>query len=190
MKIVIGLVGEKGSGKETLARFLKQAAAGKTVGHKRFSDVLTETLRLWDIRATRKNLQKLAVVMDNAFGEGALTHAVYALIAREEADIVVLDGIRWKTDLAMLRRFTRNILVYVTADIETRYERVKERKEKEGEECATLEEFLEEEQAPNELLIPQIGREADVRIINNSRVDDFKKQIEGFHLEYVKTACE
>lgn len=187
MKIVIGLVGEKGSGKETFAKFLTQAASGKTVSHRRFSDVLGETLKLWGIRTTRKNLQKLAVVMDNAFGEGTLTNAVYALIGRDNADIVILDGIRWKTDLAMLRRFSRNILVYVTADTETRYARVKERKEKEGEECATLEQFLEEERAPNELLIPQIGKEAGVRITNNVTVDDFKKCIEDFYRKYVKT---
>jgi dephospho-CoA kinase len=50
--IVLGLVGEKGSGKQTFSDFLKKAAKGKKIAHMRFSDILRETLELWSLELT------------------------------------------------------------------------------------------------------------------------------------------
>src|SRR5688572_17025142 len=105
MKIVIGLVGEKGSGKETFGNFLMEAAKGKKVKRIRFSDLLNFTLKLWDLPQTRENLQNLAVLMDTNFGTGTLTGAVSKQIQDLEADIVILDGVRWETDEYLVRGF-------------------------------------------------------------------------------------
>ena len=56
MTIVIGLVGEPLAGKGTCAYCIEklEKARGITTGRVRFSDLLRETLTLWDLPATRK----------------------------------------------------------------------------------------------------------------------------------------
>lgn len=177
---VIGLVGEKGSGKETFCIFLEEFAKEKKFLHIRFSDILKQTLMLWDLSFTRHNLQILAQVMDKGFGKGALSHAISEQIKGSEADIIILDGVRWNTDLDLLKSFPKSILIYITADLEKRYKRLLLRGEKSEEKISTLTQFRIEEMAQNELLIPKIGKEAIYKIENNGTLEEFKRDVLKF----------
>lgn len=175
---IIGLVGEKGSGKDTFAKYLQEISEKKIV-HIRFSDLLKQTLKLWDLALTRANLQKLAQVLED-FGSGTVAHGLEKQIQDTNADIIILDGIRWKPDVELLKKFPEHKLVYITADSKSRFERLKTRGEKDGEAEMSYKQFMEEEKAPNELLIPEIGAEADLKIENNSSIEDFDKDIRKF----------
>lgn len=187
-KIFIGLVGEKRGGKETFTKLFREILPDKNIASVRFSDVLYETLNLWSIPATRENLQKLAVIMktNNGFGEGALTKAIYERILRLDADIVIVDGVRWRTDVELIRKFPKNLLVYITADAKLRYKRQLKSSEKANEEHATFAQFMKEEQAENEILIPEIGKSADYKIENNSTLKDLKLKV----IEFTKSLNE
>ncbi len=177
---VLGLVGEKGSGKETFSKFFEAAFPEKHVYHIRFSDILKQTLMLWDIPITRENLQLLARIMDQGFGEGTLTHAISSEIVGSEADIIILDGIRWQTDMDLLNSFPNHSLIYITADLEKRYNRLLLRGEKSEEHQSSMEQFVKEEEAENEILIPKFGKNADVKLENNGTLEDFKEKVEKF----------
>lgn len=178
--MVIGLVGEKGGGKGAFTELLKQLLPNLKFAYVRFSDVLTDTLKVWDINPTRENYQKLSVAMRNAFGEGSLTRATHRRVSDVDADIVILDGIRWQADAALLRSLPNNVLVYITADAQIRYERSKTRKEKIGEDQTTFEQFMAEEKAETEKLIPEIGKTANVIIQNNGSKLEFLRKIKIF----------
>ncbi len=180
MKIIIGLVGEKGCGKGTFKDLLVEFVHDKKIAHVRFSDVLTETLKLWGIPVSRENLQKLSPTMVQAYGEGILTRAVRKRVEDIDADIVILDGVRWLSDAEMLRQLPNNLLVYITADAKTRYERTKGRKEKAGEENATWEKFLLEEQAETEKAIPLIGAFANHMIFNTGPLEELREEVKKF----------
>lgn len=176
--LLIGLVGEKGSGKDTFSKYL-QAISTKKITHIRFSDLLKQTLKLWDLPPTRANLQKLAQVLED-FGAGTVAHGIEKQIRETETEIVILDGIRWKPDVELLKKFPDHKLVYITAPSKLRFERLKNRGEKDGESDMTYEQFLEEEKAPNEVLIAEIGSEADAKIENDETIEDFEQQIKEF----------
>jgi uridine kinase len=178
--IVIGLVGEKGSGKGTFAAHISEIQPEKRIISLRFSDLLRETLDLWHIPSTRMNLQKIVVIMEETFGTGLLSNAIYERISKLDADIVIVDGVRWKTDVSLIRRFKNNFLVYVTASPQIRYRRTVARAEKDGESDASFEQFEREEQAKNELLIPKIGADADYTIKNEGTVEEFRVAIKSF----------
>lgn len=180
MALVVGLVGEKGSGKETFGNFLMEAAKGKKVVRIRFSDILNETLMLWTIPLTRENLQHLAVVMDTGFGTGTLTDSISHKIRHMDADIIILDGIRWETDYMLVKYFPKSLLVYITAAPKLRFQRLKIRKEKKDE-AQTFAQFMKEEKAKNELLIPKIGLKADFKIENNGSFESLKQQAKKFY---------
>lgn len=183
-KLIIGLVGEKGSGKETFGNYLLDKKS-LSIERIRFSDLLKETLSLWDIPHTRENLQKIVVVMDNAFGKGTLSNAVLKRVYKLNANIIIIDGVRWLTDEEFIRKFPKNLMVYITANVKTRFERTKKRLEKVGE-GKSYAQFLREEKAKNELLIGKIGGRADVKIENNESLKEFKEKVEDFYTKFIQ----
>lgn len=176
--LVVGLVGEKGSGKGTFAELLATSApAGSRVVRVRFSDILRETLDCWHLPPSRANLQNLSKVMDAEFGNGTLAHAMGHRIANTQADLVVLDGVRWEADRLLIRSFPQNLLIYVTASPRVRYERLRARGEKAGESTTTFEQFLEEEGAVAERAIPEIAATANIRIVNEGLFDELRRHV-------------
>lgn len=171
MKAIVGLVGMPLAGKETVSAKLARYAheAGATAHHVRFRDILAETLELWHIPCNRENLQKLAQIMvePDAFGPRALTAAVKTRLMKDSADLIIVDGVRWPTDEAMLRDMPdgKGILLYVDADADTRFSRAK-RRQREGEEELTRNAFDVQDAAPNESSVDAIGSRADWRIPN------------------------
>lgn len=181
MSLVIGLVGEKAGGKGQFATLLAEIAKGTIVQSLRFSDIVRETLDTWHLPHTRANQQKLVVAMNETYGIDTLARATLKRVAETKADIVVVDGVRWDSDVAMIRRFPENALVYVTAHHEIRHARAVSRGEKVGETELSLGQFLEEERAPNEVGIPRIGAFADFTIVNEGTLDDYRAEALRFY---------
>ncbi|MBI2639419.1 MAG: hypothetical protein HYW90_00805 [Candidatus Sungbacteria bacterium] len=176
-KIYIGLIGEKGSGKDTVTEFLKKLLPGKKVRHVTFSDVLSETLDLWFIPRTRANYQKLVPMMVDTFGDATLATITRRRAETLEADVICIPGMRWPADLRMVRSLngnnSRSFVVYVTAPAKTRYLRLKKRRQKVGEDKTTFRKFMQEEKARTEMDIPKMGKKADLTIVNDGTMKDF-----------------
>ncbi len=187
MTKVIGLVGEKGSGKQTFVNFLKEILRLPSVAQDysketqirqvRFSDILAQTLMIWDIPNTRANLQKLSLIMEEGFGQASLANAAKFSIEGDHAEVLIFDGIRRQTELDLVKNMPNSILIYITADQKLRYERLKLRSEKVGEVGLTFEQFLEEEKSKAEINIPTLGKKADKRLENNGSLEEFKNKI-------------
>lgn len=194
---IFGLVGEKGAGKQTFVNFITQIASSSStdaqgsrndkgevlkVRQIRFSDILAQTLIMWDIPLTRANLQKLAVQMSETFGQTALAKAAIFSIEGDSADIIIFDGVRREAEARLVRSFKDSVLIYITASQKLRYQRLKARSEKVGEAGLTFEQFLEEEKSKAEKEIPKISKKADIRIENNGSLEEFKAQIKSLNL--------
>ena len=154
----------------------------------KFSDVLYDTCRLWYKEPTRENLQLIPQCMEFGFGKGALSDIVRARIGACTSDIVIADGVRWKTDEDLLRSFPSNLLVYVTASPKTRFRRLRGRNEKKGEGELTWTQFMRESSAPNEVLIPEIGSRADFVIYNEEDGSDVLTRSVTTFIEQFRTA--
>lgn len=174
---VIGLVGEKGSGKQTFVNFLKELFPEKNIRQVRFSDILAQTLIIWDIPNTRPNLQKLASIINDGFGAKALANAAKFSMEGDLADIIIFDGVRSKEEEKLVKSFKNSILLYVTAPSKLRFERLKNRSEKVGEVGLSFGQFEIEEKSKREIEVPKIGKKADEKIENNSSLDDFSNKI-------------
>jgi dephospho-CoA kinase len=188
MKIVIGIVGQPSSGKGTVSTIIDQCAvkAGISFSHYRSRDILKDTLDLWNIESERANLQILARVMTakDAFQEGALSRALLPHLTQATTDIVISDGMRWQSDEEMLRAIPNSLILYVTADVKVRYERLKKRAGV-GEKDKTWEEFLAEEKASTEVYIPTFGSHADYKVTNDGTLEELVAQIEEFFQKLV-----
>lgn len=177
MQIVIGLIGEIRSGKETFVKLLREAVGDKTeVRTISTSQFLREKLRP-NQPPTRANLQQIAIDLVAEHGQGYLSKSLKGRIEQFDDGITVFDCIRWQTEFDMIRSFPNHKTVYITADPKIRYQRVLKANGKTGESSTTYEQFLKESQAKTEVVIAQLGEKADFKIINNQGLAEFKDQI-------------
>jgi dephospho-CoA kinase len=176
-KIIIGLIGEKGSGKGTVSDHLIEKYGAIHYGT---SKILRRTLEDIHVRVTRENLTKLALVLKEGYGPSVIIDSLIQDMEKNGSDIIIADGIRMHGDVEPFKKkYGRNFyLVYVTADLKIRYERTKERHEKDGEDKATFKQFLEEEGKLTGVSIHEIGKQANFKLNNNGTAQELKKQVD------------
>ncbi len=180
MRIVLGVTGESGGGKETFAKLLETTVAPHSVKLIRSSDILKETLVKWGLDTSRENYSKVSIAMRSTFGEDVLPNAIRDVVMESPEEIIILDGLRWPADVEMLRSIPGNKLVYITASPEVRFERTRQRQEKVGESETDFQKFLKESQTPADKAVPELGKQADVKIENNGTLEEFQAKVREF----------
>ncbi|MCX6723733.1 MAG: AAA family ATPase [Candidatus Staskawiczbacteria bacterium] len=173
MKKIIGLTGEIGSGKDTFCGYVKENY--KNVFVLRFSDALTDVLKIFFDSVKREDQQWLSPLLKQRFGEDILVRALTKKANSIGDGIIILNGVRAGAEAKAIRDAGGKI-VYVTADQKTRWERVKTRGEK-ADDDVPFEKFLELEKAETEIQISKIGKQADYKLENNGSKEDFYKEI-------------
>lgn len=176
-KIVIGLIGEKGSGKGAVSDYLVEKYGAKHYGT---SKILRRTIEDLSLPVTRENLVKLAIVLKEGYWPSVIIDSLIKDIEANGSNLIIADGIRMHGDVAPFRKkYGKNFhLIYVTADLKIRYERTKKRKEKAGEDKTTLEQFLAEEGKLTEVSIHEVGSTADFIVNNNKGVKELYEQVD------------
>ncbi len=165
-KIIIGLIGESGSGKDTVADYFQEKYGAKLM---RFADPLKEILHIFFDKISREDQQWLALGLRERFGHDIFPKALKRRIDNETG-IVVVNGIRFWEDYEFIKSFDCGHTLYVTADQKLRWERSTKRKEK-TDDGASFEKFKEMEMSETEVLVPEIGVKADFIIRNEKDLD-------------------
>ncbi|MBU0670815.1 AAA family ATPase, partial [Patescibacteria group bacterium] len=169
MGVILGLTGEKLSGKGTVSDYLVE---NKNFKHYRFSKILDDIAERLYLPKTRQNLIDVALALREKFGPEILGHVLKKDIETEKVERAVVDGIRYWEEYNILKSLPGFHLVYVTATLENRFNRTRTRGEKEGEEETTFEEFKKMEEGPTEILIKEIGEKAEFKIENDGSYEE------------------
>ena len=174
-KIILGLVGEIASGKGTTYNYLSKKY---DVGYHRFSTILRDILDRLHKEINRENMQKLSTILRENFEQDILAKVIAKDVKNDQHKIIIVDGVRRFADIKYLKKIKGFKLVYVTADIEKRYERVIKRFENSDDETKTFDDFKKEDKQESEIEIGKVGKQADIRINNNNSFKDLYKQVE------------
>ena len=172
-KKIIGLTGETGSGKDSFCDYIKENY--RKVFCFRFSEPLTEVLKIFFDSVKKEDQQWLGSVLRSRFGNNILGEAIIKKIKNIEDGIIILNGIRAESESEMIKNMGGKI-VYITADSKIRWQRVQSRKEK-ADDGVPYEKFLEMEKAATESFISQISKTADCKIDNNNSKELFYQEI-------------
>ncbi len=174
MKIILGLAGEMASGKGTVAKYLVEEKQGAS---HRFSSILRDLSQRLYLEETRENLQKMSTAIRECFGQNVLCKTIYRDVKKDSNEIIIIDGVRRKQDVEELRKLKEFRLIYLEADLEKRFERIKNRGENSDDDNKTLEEFKKDHLREAEQEIKKLKAEADFVIDNNGSFENLYKQI-------------
>lgn len=175
-KIILGLAGEMASGKGTAADYLMKKK--KSSSH-RFSTMLRDVLTRLHLEHTRENLQHLSTIIRKTYGEDTLARVMAEDVKRDNAHIVVVDGVRRLDDIVYLKELEGFKLVYIDADIRKRYDRIIARNENVDDQGKSFEQFEEESKDESEVQIGILKNYADVIIDNNGDLAQLHEQIDA-----------
>jgi len=171
-KKIIGLVGKIGSGKTVLSNYLVKNYGAS---YHRFSKILEDVLVRLKMPLTRDNYIALGIRLRELLGADTLVDAMKYELIEDNSDVAIVDGVRYPNEAQMIRKLG-GVLVYIDAPTKTRYERVKKRGEK-GEREISYEEFLKNEKKKTELMIDELGRSAEYRIVNDGSYEEYEMKI-------------
>jgi len=175
-KIIIGLTGEMGAGKDTFCEHIEKVSQ-EPVFSLKFSDPLSEVLKVFFNEISRGDQQWLAIMLRERFGKDILAKAIKKKINNIQEGLIILNGIRYREEFNMIKEMTGKI-IYITADSKLRWQRLQNRGEKKDD-SAPYEKFLELEKAETESLIQEMGKEADYKIENNGSLEEFHEKIDN-----------
>lgn len=181
-KLIIGLVGQAGCGKGTVADFLREKHGA---GYVRISGILKKLLEALGLEPSRENFVAISHAVRRQFGEDVLSHAVVRISLAASEDVVVVDGIRRLQDIAALEPLPHFKLIAIDAEPRLRFERMKRRGEKTGEADMTWEQFQEESQAETEVTIPAVMERAWKTVNNNGSKEELEAQTAALMQELV-----
>lgn len=182
-KLIIGLTGLQGCGKGTIADILQREYQA---GYFRFSSILGDILTRLAQEKTRDNFIKLSNLLRQGFGEDILSYAIERDALQSDKDLVVIDGIRRAEDIVALEPLPSFKLIAVEAPADLRFERLKMRHEKPGEQNLNWEQFLSVEQAPTEITIPFIMERASYRLNNAGTREELETHVRELMAELIK----
>jgi len=180
-KLIIGLVGEFGTGKGTAAAYLQKKYKAEVL---KFSHILNDILHRLRQDVTRNNLDRIATALRKEFGENILAKTLAADINAKKNKLIVIDGFRKLEELRAFKKLNGFTLINLTASPKIRHERLTKRNEKRDDQEKKYKDFLREHKNISDKDIVKVGKRANFQIDNSGterelhfKIDKIIKQI-------------
>lgn len=176
--IILGITGLSGSGKDTVAEYLKL----KNFVATSLSDRIREECGVRGLPLDRDTLIRVGNELRENFGLSVLAERSLEIIKNSESDKFVLTSLRHPKEVEFLKAQGNFWLVEVFVPLEVRFERIKNRL-REGDTDLTLEKFKEQEareltgsEAQQQIL--KVMELVDFRIDNSGSLEETYRQVE------------
>ncbi len=180
--IVIGLSGYAGSGKTTVANYLKEKYGFKVYT---FSDVVEREARKMgllrdgvSLEEKKRILSEVGAKIREKYGrKSVFAEMLVEQINNGQPEKVCVDGFRSKEEVKTFRKnFPKFLLIFLHADPKRRYER---RKKDDPNMDMTLEEFLERDERDKKIIgMDKMEEMADTIIDNNGTLEELYRKID------------
>ncbi|MFH1790229.1 MAG: AAA family ATPase [bacterium] len=175
MKIIIGIVGRIASGKTTVTDYLISKHSAVSF---RFSDMLRDVLKRMRLPENRANLQTISSALRQNFGDDIMSKVLAEDVKNSSSRLIITEGVRRPSDIKNLKNLDNFHIVSISADQQTRYDRLTGRKENTDDKDKSWQQFLEQDEKEPEKKIDEIALLADYTIDNNKSMPELFRQVD------------
>ena len=182
--MIIGVTGLYGSGKDTVAEFLKE----KNFYHYSLSDFLREELKKRNIAITRDNLIKIGNALRAKYGNSVL--AQRALAAVKDGENYIISSIRNPDEARLILEREEAILVNIVAPVKERLKRLVVRNREEDPKTMLELKSKEKTEMSNNPAAQQLHtvmKMAKVTLRNDGSLDALKQKVERLVEDHLYT---
>ncbi len=181
-KLIIGFVGEIGAGKDTAADYLTEQYQATKVS---FGTMLMQIAQTLHLPNDREHLTRISEMVRHEFGQDMLAKVIAEDVKNLDAPMICVPNVRRHQDITYLRELPNFILIHITAEPRTRYERITTRGEKADDATKTWEQFLQDAQLPTEVTIREVAATANHAVSNDGSPAELYQQVEAIIKQYV-----
>lgn len=174
-KIILGLVGEIASGKDTVADYLVEKYGAKTIS---FSQPLRDILDILYQPQNRANMAGLGDTLREQFGQDLLSCVIAKKIKNSRDKIIVLPNVRLESDIVYLKKLPGFVLVSIDTEAKTRFKRLTSRGQNTDDKTKTWAQFQKDAQLYTERGIRDLMKKCKYKLDNNKKKTDLYNQIE------------
>jgi dephospho-CoA kinase len=174
-KIILGLVGEIASGKDTVADYLKKHYGSSTIS---FSQPLREIIEILYLPINRQNMANAGIALRQYFGQDLLSKVIAEKVKREKTNLVTLPNVRLASDLDYLKKEPGFMLVFLDTTAKIRFERLKKRSQNEDDKTKTWTQFQKDSQLSTETQIRKLAKNCQLKLDNNGTKQELYRQID------------
>jgi dephospho-CoA kinase len=172
---VIGIIGPRIAGKETVAKYISEKYNAAVHSH---SEILDDVLKVLELPLSRENEIRL-VALRATFGDDVLINALSKRVRSEISGVVVVTGVRFQNEFDNVRSFPQNTIISVAASLETRYLWQQSRGDKAGDIGMSFEDFAALDHRVTEQNISKLMASADYHIENNGTLEDLYAKVDA-----------
>lgn len=157
-KLIIGITGQLGAGKDTVAKYLES----RGFSHCSLSDLIREeACRRGICNFTRTDLQDIGDDLRAEFGPGILAERALERASSGGAKRVVLNSIKNPAELEYLRSQPNFYLLGLVVPRQTRFKRKTESQRSDDGDIKSWKEFLEKDEREMKSSRRELGQQAD-----------------------------
>jgi dephospho-CoA kinase len=175
---VFGVVGEIGSGKDEVLKYLK---ARYGVPYISTGDIVRRIAESENTEATRENLEKISLRCFKDLGKGCFIRQAAEEILNNGWKMAGISGVRSPDDVDVMKSMFGKDFILIRVDIskpEIRFQRVLLRNEERD--PLTYNQFLEQDKnEENTFHISQTSTRADYALNNDGNVEDLHREIDA-----------
>jgi dephospho-CoA kinase len=175
---VIGVVGEIGSGKDEVLKYLRAKYGVPFIST---GDIVRKIAESENIEATRENLEAISLRCFHEFGKGCFIRQAAEEIFDKGWKIAGISGVRSPDDVEIMQGMLGKNFILIRVDIsdpQIRFQRILMRNEERD--PLTYNQFLEQDKnEENTFHISLTGQKADFILNNDGSVEDLHKQIDA-----------
>lgn len=173
MSVILGVIGERLSGKNTLAEYLVKKYDAFAISH---SQILDEILTILDLPISRRNEIDLGMALRGPFGVEVLARALRKRVLETDKDLIVIQSIRFSHEVTNVKELGGRI-IFIEVPLETAFQRMQRRREKTDDDMS-FEQFKQMRTEPTEIGIADLKQQAEFIISNDSTVEQFYEKID------------
>lgn len=174
-KIILAIAGDIASGKNEMAAYIENRHGGCSY---RSSEVLRDILGRMYLESNRENMQKVSTMIREYFGSDIISKVAALDLARAKNKIIAINGVRRLSDIVVLKKDFEVKLIYIQADKQKRFERIKKRAENPDDRKKTFVQFKRDHAREAEKQIAGLKPKADYIIENNGTKKEFYEKID------------
>ena len=176
MKLIIGLTGEMGSGKGTIAKYLREKYKASSY---HFSEIIIRILDVLFLPHIRKNTSGISTILRGEYGDDVFSKVMVENIKKDGNSLIVVDGIRTDSDIKYFKKIPEFKLIFVESDLEKRFERIRQRNENPDDNTKTFDEFKREHELETEKKIEGFKKIADYVVRNEGTIEELHNKIDN-----------
>jgi len=181
-KQVFVFVGPMGSGKDTCTGYLASKYGAQIFS---FTNMLKDTLDRFHLEFNRENLIKISEALRTTFGEEIMAKTMAKDVEKSTANMIAIGNARRMADIEYLSKMNGFVLIAISAEMPTRYERIKTRGEKSSDATQTYEQFVADHERSTELSIIEVAKHATDHIDNNGTKEELFKKLDNMVNKYL-----